>query len=69
MPNTDRLDAALTFLKERVRLHRKRPGPFNEGARFGAFRALCRIGFGDAALEAVRQVEEDEKRGRNVSRS
>lgn len=65
--NVEGVDAALDYLKETVRDHllygSLAIGPsWHEGRRRGAYRALVLLGFGDAALDAVRQVYEDEGR-------
>lgn len=60
MLNDEQLDAAMDALKSFVRAHLKDPTDLNKGRREGAFEALTWMGFGDAALEAVREVYEDE---------
>lgn len=60
------LEEALFYLKEcvkeEIKSRGKPDGEFEEqfyrGQRWGAFNMLARIGFENAALEAVREVEE-----------
>lgn len=61
--NADQVEDALNYLKERVAEHLEYRGLPSEaeaaGRRFGAYNVLLKLGYGDAAQQAIREVYEE----------